>query len=487
MLKPALQLRVGQSLSMTPQLQQAIKLLQLSSLELQQEIQQIFETNPMLEREEESAPTSQSQEASEKTEDASSNVPAEQDITATKEQISDELPIDSNWDDIYQASNVYSEAPKEPARDVYENESTGSNSLQEHLLQQIDLINLSDVDRIIGMTLIDEIDNDGYLTDSVENIYEGLVETFPELELDEVEAVLHLIQHLDPIGTGASNLSECLGVQLQTLPADTPYLEEAIGVVKNYIDALGSRNTKLIQRRMDLSEAELQSTIELIQSLNPRPGAQISNNNTEYVVPDVTVVKRGNTWRVELNTDTAPKLRINNTYADLIKRADNSPDNNYMRTQLQEARWFIKSLHSRNETLLRVATSIIEHQRKFLDYGPEAMKPLVLRDIAEELELHESTVSRVTTNKYMHTTRGIFEFKYFFSSHVGTADGGVCSATAIRAMIKKLIEEEDNAKPLSDSKIAKLLDEKGINVARRTVAKYREALSIPPSNERKQL
>ena len=487
MLKPALQLRVGQSLSMTPQLQQAIKLLQLSSLELQQEIQQIFETNPMLEREEESAPTSQSQEASEKTEDASSNVPAEQDITATKEQISDELPIDSNWDDIYQASNVYSEAPKEPARDVYENESTGSNSLQEHLLQQIDLINLSDVDRIIGMTLIDEIDNDGYLTDSVENIYEGLLETFPELELDEVEAVLHLIQHLDPIGTGASNLSECLGVQLQTLPADTPYLEEAIGVVKNYIDALGSRNTKLIQRRMDLSEAELQSTIELIQSLNPRPGAQISNNNTEYVVPDVTVVKRGNTWRVELNTDTAPKLRINNTYADLIKRADNSPDNNYMRTQLQEARWFIKSLHSRNETLLRVATSIIEHQRKFLDYGPEAMKPLVLRDIAEELELHESTVSRVTTNKYMHTTRGIFEFKYFFSSHVGTADGGVCSATAIRAMIKKLIEEEDNAKPLSDSKIAKLLDEKGINVARRTVAKYREALSIPPSNERKQL
>lgn len=485
MLKPSLQLRVGQSLSMTPQLQQAIKLLQLSSLELQQEIQQIFETNPMLERDEESQ--TNNQEASEKTEDASSNVPAEQDITATKEQISDELPIDSNWEDIYQASNVYNETPHEPSRDVYENESGASNSLQQHLLQQIDLINLSDVDRIIGITLIDEIDNDGYLTDSIENIYEGIVETFPELELDEVQAVSHLIQHLDPIGTGVKDLSECLSVQLHTLPADTPYLEQAIGVVQNYIDALGSRNTKLIQRRMDLSEAELQATIELIQSLNPRPGAQISSTSAEYVVPDVSVVRRGNSWRVELNTDTAPKLRINNTYADLIKRADSSTDNNYMRTQLQEARWFIKSLHSRNETLLRVAMSIIEHQRKFLDYGPEAMKPLVLRDIAEELELHESTVSRVTTNKYMHTPRGIFEFKYFFSSHVGTSDGGVCSATAIRAMIKKLIGEEDNAKPLSDSKIAKLLDEKGINVARRTVAKYREALSIPPSNERKQL
>ncbi len=485
MLKPSLQLRVGQSLSMTPQLQQAIKLLQLSSLELQQEIQQIFETNPMLERDEESP--SSTQEENEQNEDATSNDAAEQDITATKEQISDELPIDSNWEDIYQASNVYNETPHEPSRDVYENESGSSNSLQQHLLQQIDLINLSDTDRIIGITLIDEIDNDGYLTDSIENIHQGLIETFPELELDEVEAVLHLIQFLDPIGTGAKDLSECLSIQLRTLPPDTPFLDAAVGIVKNYIDALGSRNTKLIQRRMDLTEAELQTTIELIQSLNPRPGAQISNSNPEYVVPDVSVVKRGNTWRVELNTETAPKLRINNTYADLIKRADSSTDNNYMRTQLQEARWFIKSLHSRNETLLRVATSIIEHQRKFLDYGPEAMKPLVLRDIAEELELHESTVSRVTTSKYMHTPRGIYEFKYFFSSHVGTSDGGVCSATAIRAMIKKLIEEENNAKPLSDSKIAKMLDEKGINVARRTVAKYREALSIPPSNERKQL
>ena len=492
MLKPSLQLRIGQSLSMTPQLQQAIRLLQLSSLELQEEIQQIFETNPMLERDDE--PSANSAEAEQESsrldpqaEADQQTMQAEQEISAHQPQLSDDLPVDSSWEDIYQASNVYSEAPQEAARDIYENESGAGRSLREHLLQQIELMNLSDVDRVISMALIDEIDNDGYLTDSLENIYQGLVETFPALELDEVVAIQHLIQHLDPIGTCAQDLRECLHVQLQSLPADTPYVTPALNIVKNYIAALGSRNTKLIQRRMDLSAPELQQCIALIQSLNPKPGAQIAVNNTEYIIPDVSVIKRANGWRVELNSDSAPKLRINTTYANLIKRADDSADNHYMRTQLQEARWFIKSLHSRNETLLRVANAIVQRQKQFLDYGPEAMRPLVLRDIAEQLELHESTVSRVTTNKYMHTPRGIFEFKYFFSSHVGTADGGVCSATAIRAMIKKLIEEENNARPLSDSKIAKLLDEKGINVARRTVAKYREALSIPPSNERKQL
>lgn len=489
MLKPALNLRVGQSLSMTPQLQQAIRLLQLSSLELQSEIQQIFESNPMLEKDEETGTTEQEQtlNGADKTDQEPSESTVEQEIDAHKEQISDDLPVDSDWEDVYQASNIYSETPHEPARDVYENESGVGNSLQDHLLAQLDLINLSDVDRVIGITLVDEIDNDGYLTDSLENIYTGLQESFPELELDEVVAVLHLIQHLDPIGTGARDLGECLDIQLQHLPADTPFLDAARLIAQQYIDALGSRNMRMLRRNLDVSEAQLQAIITLIQSLNPRPGAQVSNSNPEYVIPDVSVVKRGNSWRVELNHESAPKLRINSTYASLVKRADDSSDNNYMRTQLQEARWFIKSLQSRNETLLRVATAIVEHQRKFLEYGPEAMKPLVLRDIAEQLELHESTVSRVTNNKYMHTPRGIFEFKYFFSSHVGTADGGVCSATAIRAMIKKLIEEENNAKPLSDSKLATVLAEKGINVARRTVAKYREALAIPPSNERKQL
>ena len=486
MLKPALNLRLGQSLSMTPQLQQAIRLLQLSSLELQSEIQQIFETNPMLEKDEEGT-TSEQEQPLNGAEESTAESTLEQEIDSHNDQIVDDLPVDSNWEDVYQASNIYSEAPQESARDVYENESGNGNSLQDHLQLQLDLINLSDVDRVIGITLIDEIDNDGYLTDSLENIYQGLLESFPELEMDEVLAVLHMIQHLDPIGTGARDLGECLDIQLQILPVDTPFRDQARTIVQHHIDALGTRNIRMLRRKLDVSETDLQEIVALIQSLNPRPGAQISNNKPEYIIPEVSVVKRGNSWRVELNSETAPKLRINSTYANLVKRADNSNDNNYMRTQLQEARWFIKSLQSRNETLLRVATAIVEHQRKFLEYGPEAMKPLVLRDIAEQLELHESTVSRVTNNKYMHTPRGIFEFKYFFSSHVGTADGGVCSATAIRAMIKKLIEEENNNKPLSDSKIAQLLADKGINVARRTVAKYREALSIPPSNERKQL
>ena len=485
-MKPVLQLRVGQSLSMTPQLQQAIKLLQLSSLELQAEIQEIFETNPMLEKDEEST-TPEEQETIVEADDPESTAIEDREVHAEQEQIADELPVDSNWEDVYQESTVYSETPQEPARDVYENESSESNSLTEHLREQFNLIHLSDTDRVIGITLIDEIDNDGYLTESIEDIYQSLIESFPELELDEVVAVQHLVQHLDPIGTCAQNLSECLSAQLQTLPAETPHLEAACKVASHFIDALGKRDTRLIQRRLDLSEEDLNEVILLIQSLNPKPGAQISSTKPEYVIPDVSVVKRNDRWQVELNHEVAPKLRINSTYADMVKRADNSDDNNYMRTQLQEARWFIKSLQSRNETLLRVAISIIEHQRKFLDYGPEAMKPLVLRDVAEELELHESTVSRVTTNKFMHTPRGIFEFKYFFSSHVGTSDGGVCSATAIRAMIKKLIEEENTAKPLSDSKIAQLLDDKGIKVARRTVAKYREAMSIPSSSDRKQL
>lgn len=489
MLKPSLNLRVGQSLSMTPQLQQAIRLLQLSSLELQSEIQQIFETNPMLEKEEDLAPGEQNtpSEGNEDNTETGVESSAEQEIDGEKEQIIDELPVDSNWDDIYQASNVYSETPQEPTRDVYENETGQGDSLQDHMQHQLDLINISDVDRVIGIALIDEIDNDGYLREPLENIYEQLLESFPELEIDEVIAVLHMIQHLDPIGAGARDLAECLDIQLQILPADTPFRDQARILVQHQIDALGAHNTRALRRNLDVSEPELQEIITLIQSLNPRPGALISNTKPEYVIPDVSVVKRGNSWRVQLNAENSPNLRINSTYANLVKRADDSSDNSYMRTQLQEARWFIKSLQSRNETLMRVATAIVEHQRKFLDYGPEAMKPLILRDIAEQLELHESTVSRVTNNKYMHTPRGIFEFKYFFSSHVGTSDGGVCSATAIRAMIKKLIEQEDNVKPLSDSKIAAMLSDDGINVARRTVAKYREALSIPPSNERKQL
>jgi RNA polymerase sigma-54 factor len=337
------------------------------------------------------------------------------------------------------------------------------------------------------MAIIDAIDDDGYLGEPLDAIHANLAKDMDDLELDEVEAVLHLVQHFDPVGSGARNLAECLAIQLQQLPADTPWLTEAKVLVADYLDLLAARNFKQLTRHMKLSEPELHEVAALIQTLNPRPGSLISSRAPEYIVPDVSVYRYQGTWRVELNPDTAPRLRINPLYAGMVKRADNSADNTYMRNQLQEARWFIKSLQSRNETLLKVATAIVQHQRGFLEYGPEAMKPLVLRDIAEQLEMHESTISRVTTHKYMHTPRGIFEFKYFFSSHVGTADGGVCSATAIRAMIKTLIAGENPAKPLSDSKIASVLVTKGINVARRTVAKYREAMAIPPSNERKRL
>jgi RNA polymerase sigma-54 factor len=496
MLKPSIQLRIGQQLTMTPQLQQAIRLLQLSTLELQAEIQQNFETNPMLETVDDEAEPEAGGEgvSTERTTEVgqeSGGGNGEENLAETGAQASDspvDLPVDSSWEDIYDAPTSYGGGSEEGGRDLFENQSAGEESLREHLLWQMRLTPMSDADRVIAMAIIDAIDDDGYLREPLEAIHANLAKDFElELELDEVEAVLRLLQRFDPIGAGSRTLAECLGIQLQQLSPDTPWLSEAKQLVAEHLDVLAARNFKLLTRRMKLSVPELHEVTALIQTLNPRPGTLISNRPPEYIVPDVTVYRSQGAWKVELHPDTAPRLRINPLYAGMVKRADNSADNTYMRNQLQEARWFIKSLQSRNETLLRVATAIVQHQRGFLEYGAEAMKPLVLRDIAEQLEMHESTISRVTTHKYMHTPRGIYEFKYFFSSHVGTVDGGVCSATAIRAMIKSLITDESPAKPLSDSKIASVLVTKGINVARRTVAKYREAMAIPPSNERKRL
>ena len=304
-------------------------------------------------------------------------------------------------------------------------------------------------------------------------------------------AVLHRIQQFDPIGVGYRNLSECLLIQLNQFenPKELKLISNAKLIVKEHISLLGNRDYAQLMRKAKLKEAELRETIQVIESLDPRPGANISPPSTTYIVPDVIVTKQvePGKWKVELNPDTAPKIRINNDYASLVKRADPSEENNYLRDNLQEARWFIKSLQSRNETLMKVATRIVEHQKGFLEYGEESMKPLVLHDIAEAVKMHESTISRVTTQKYMHLSLRIFELKYFFSSHVSTKGGGECSSTAIRAIIKKLVAAENAKKPLSDSKITQFLEEKGINVARRTIAKYRESLSIPPSNERKRL
>jgi RNA polymerase sigma-54 factor len=350
----------------------------------------------------------------------------------------------------------------------------------------VELTNFSDTDRMIAHTVIDSIDEDGYLSVSAEDILKTL-DSGAEIELDEVEAVIHRIQQLDPIGVCARGLRESLLLQLRQFDAGTPWLKEARTLLSDYFSLLGNRDYTRLAGKLRLDMDELQQVIELIQTMNPRPGSGYNTSQPEYIIPDVYVFKKNGRWQVELNPESMPKLRINSMYAGMIKRGSNSKDNDYLRNNLQEARWFLKSLQSRHETLLKVAHCIIKRQHGFFDYGEEAMKPMVLRSVADAIEMHESTVSRVTTRKYMHTPRGIYEFKYFFSSHVSTESGGECSATAIRAIIKKLVAAENPTKPLSDSKMASVLADKGINVARRTIAKYRESLSISPSNERKRL
>jgi len=493
-MKQSLYLGHEQGLHMTPQLQQAIKLLQLSTIELQLEIQNVLESNFMLEVEEENntAKETDSQKPEETNKDNVDNQSNTDTAELTsKNEMPDELPTDSNWDDVYDGSTSYSQPSSDSFQDQWESADSLTETLQEHLTWQMQLTPFSDTDRAIAVALIDAIDDDGYLHTPLDDIHQGLNQRMDAedepVEFDEVEAVLRRIQQFDPLGVGARTLSECLLVQLQHLPPDTAFLKPTIILVQQHLDTLGSHNFNKIIRQMRISQEDLTKVIELVQSLNPRPGADVAPTKTEYVVPDVMVKKIKGIWTVELNPDTMPRIRINQQYAGLIRRTDTSDDTNSLRNHLQEARWFLKSLQSRNETLLKVGRCIVERQRGFLEYGDEAMRPLVLRDVAEAVEMHESTISRVTTQKYMHTPNGIFEFKYFFSSHVSTTEGGVCSATAIRAIIKKLIGAESPKKPLSDSKIADLLLKQGIKVARRTITKYREAMLIPSSNERKRL
>lgn len=510
-MKQSLQLKLGQQLTMTPQLQQAIRLLQLSTLDLQQEIQEALDTNPLLEVSEDSDAgdaaagednnsSSADQNQSEATEAATQDGPMEgMEQTAAAEETNpdwepqtdsdlmpDELPVDTQWDDLLPSSS----APAPSSEDFIDGDSDSRNpaseSLRDQLLWQLNLTRLSDTDRLIALSIIDATDMNGRLMMSVEEIHESLIEHL-EIDLDEVVAVLHRLQQFEPAGVCTGSLQECLMVQLEQLPADTPWLEQAKIIVSRHINQLASSDFGQIMRRTRLDEDQLRDVLTLIQSLDPNPGQTAVPEEIEYVIPDIFVSKKEGRWTVELNPDIAPKLRINREYAGLIKRADTSADNTFLRDNLQEARWFLKSLHSRNETLMKVATKIVEHQRNFLEYGEEAMKPLVLHDIAEAVEMHESTISRATTNKYMHTPRGIFELKYFFSSHVATASGGECSSTAIRALIKKLVAAENPRKPLSDNKITQILEDQGIKVARRTIAKYRDTLFIPPSNERKRL
>ncbi|MBT1452486.1 RNA polymerase factor sigma-54 [Glaciecola sp. XM2] len=500
-MKPSLQLKFSQQLTMTPQLQQAIKLLQLSTIDLQQEIQEALESNPLLEMLEQDFSDNEQgqneQSKGEKDTDASrlSNSDNDTDLSSSdnvdshdaleKNDIPDDLPLDSSWEEYLGSSSAPIRMVGSNPDDDYVFQGETSDSIQDHLMWQMELTHFSDNDRSIAIAIIDSIDDSGYLTTTCEDILDSLDNE--DIELDEVECVLKRIQMFDPVGAGARSVQECLLVQLKQFDENTPWIEEARALIKEHSDLLSSKDYRTLMRKTRLKEDQLREVMRLLKTLNPRPGSAISTKEPEYVIPDVNVYKKNGVWTVELNNDALPALSVNETYASLGKTSKNPNDSQFIKSHLQEAKWFIKSLESRNETLLKVSHCIVSKQREFFEKGPEKMIPMVLNDVAEMVDMHESTISRVTTQKYMHTPRGIFELKYFFSSHVATESGENCSSTAIRAFIKKMVSAEPAHKPLSDSKIAQVLAEQGIQVARRTIAKYRESLNIPPSNQRKSL
>ena len=458
MLKPSLQLKLGQSLTMTPQLQQAIRLLQLPVLDLNAQIQDALEENIMLEMEDLPDVPRTSNESTVEIE----TIKAEDNWQTTA---SDRIQ-DSGWNREGRPTNEFAD----------ESEKT----LREHLLWQLEMEHFTPREAIIGEALVDSINDDGYLTADLAEINASIDH---EVSDEEVEAALQKVQCLDPVGVGARNLAECIVLQLQQLDAETPGLQIAVQVANDYLDLVATQAHGELRRSLRASEEELHAALALVKGCNPKPGQAVSPVAAQYVIPDVFVRKIDNRWQVEISPTGVPRLSVNQTYAKLLRGSGDHP---VLRSQLQEARWLIRSLEIRNETLLKVATCIVSRQNEFLEQGDEAMKPMVLKDVAEEIGMHESTISRVTTNKYMHTPRGVFEFKYFFSSHLSSANGEDQSSTSVRAKIRKLIAAEDATKPLSDSKIANILAEDGIKVARRTVAKYRESMNITSSSERRQ-
>src|SRR3989344_5707064 len=464
-MKQSLDLKLGQHLTITPQLQQAIRLLQPSSIELQQEIQEALESNPLLEENEREDETPDAKNETDLSASDSADATSEDGGEASSDE-ADALPAtdtdnapgeenDAKWDETFEPMTAPPASRSTSGDDFPDVDARNSppQTLRDHLLWQMQMTPFSDTDKQIALALIDAVNEDGYLSCKLEEIQQALGKNHA-IEMDEIEAVLHQIQNFDPLGVGARDLAECLRLQMKALPPGMADLKAAMQLATPAnLALLAGRDYTQLRRNLRLTAEELQQAIQLIQGLNPRPGNSVTSSQAGYVVPDIVVIKFRGVWRAELNPDMSPRLRINRQYEKMIHRGDSSADNRYLQDQLQQARWFIKSLTSRNETLLKV----------------------------------EPTISRVTTNKYMLTPRGIFELKYFFSSHVTTADGGTCSATAIRSIIKKLVECETTTKPISDSKIAEILEEQGINVARRTIAKYRESMSIPPSNQRKSL
>ncbi|CAA6813004.1 MAG: RNA polymerase sigma-54 factor RpoN [uncultured Thiotrichaceae bacterium] len=492
MLRQGLEVRIGQSLSMTPQLQQAIRLLQLSSIELQEEVQQALEENPLLQlAEDDYSPEGNSEKNTQETEPVTESTPGEV-TTPEPDSMDSEIPadmnIDADWSDVYDTRPASSSTDSDPdSQGFLENQSgSGSEDLQTHLLWQVNMSNLSSIDKNIAETIIQSLDGAGYLYESLEDILASLDQNLL-IEIEDVQAVLTFVQHLDPVGIAARNLGECLLLQLEQIKPQTSLHLKAIKLVNLQLDLLEKRNYKEIKKRLKIDQKILEDIISLLRTLQPKPGNAFSDATNDYIVPDVYVHKIQGKWVATLNAKVTPAIEVNQLYADMAGQAKSRADKLYFKENLQQARWLIRSIDSRNTTILNVARTIVEYQSAFMHYGEQAMKPLILRDIAEELEMHESTISRVTSNKYIHTPQGIFELKYFFSSQLETDAGASCSSTAIRAMIKQLISGENSNSPLSDSKLTLMLKEQGINVARRTVAKYREALSIPSSHERKTL
>jgi RNA polymerase sigma-54 factor len=489
MLKPTLQLRLGQQLTMTPQLQQAIRLLQLPALELQQHVREALESNVMLESVDDVGEATAINEAPEIREEvreggteAGSEVGSEVGSEEKPEQAFDDVDvevIDDPWTGTTAAAGDTVWSGDGDKSQEYADQR--GQSLQDYLLWQLELARLSPVDLAIARAIVDAISDDGYLCDSLDEIQRNLL---PEVECGpaDMERALAAVQLLDPVGVGARSISECILIQLGQLDPATPQLELAKRVAAEHLNLVADQQLSLLRRQLRVSDEELDVAIALVRACHPRPGATIHTETAEYVVPDVFVRRAEHGWVVEINPSTVPRIRVNQNYADMLGRNN---DHSMLRAQLQEARWLLRSLEIRNETLLKVARSIVQRQSAFFEHGDEAMQPMILKDVAAAIEMHESTISRVTTAKYMHTPRGVFEFRYFFSSHVAADDGTEMSSTAIRAKIRKLIAAEDAANPLSDGRIAELLSQEGIPVARRTVAKYREAMSIPPSNERK--
>jgi RNA polymerase sigma-54 factor len=481
MLKPALQLRLGQQLTMTPQLQQAIRLLQLPVLELQAQIREALETNVMLESEDESG-SLETGDAVEPHYEATAQTTA----TETQEREREREPeVDTIDDPEWGDNHVTGQSDSSWSGDDHSQEfsDTSGETLQEHLIWQLEMSRLDDHDMRIGTAIIDAINDDGYLIEPLEEIARNLQpETIASAA--DMERVLRHVQAMDPAGVGARSVSECIELQLRQLDSETPGRDTALQIAASFLDQVADHQYSLLRRQLRVSEEELEHALVLVRACQPRPGSSVHSVPAEYIVPDVFVRRTERGWAVEINPASLPRIRVNQSYAGLIGR---SSDHAMLRTQLQEARWLIRSLEIRNETLLKVARCIVQRQSAFLENGDEYMQPMILKDVAEAVEMHESTISRVTTNKYMHTHRGVFEFRYFFSSHVAASDGTEMSSTAIRAKIRKLVAAEDPDKPLSDSRIADILSQEGVQVARRTVAKYREALGIPPSSDRRRV